>query len=240
MGGETLTCALAHSRTPPIGANIIPTTKKRGNTLFGVRIGLVDVRQQEKKTRFAVRSSRAPTARPSSVVVWKRYLDEKESSYEPRCDIKCVCGDEKGQDIVHTRWSLASFLVAIYWVLLIERFGPVIICPRHGRTWMSSGLLECALVRCLSLYVDSCLKVDDVGFVTRQSAVKRCTDGSCRWVSLTHMCCRCGFMGASVFAPCPCIQCTGYSTFIQMHLLVKRYMKQLCYLLCDFHRVNLL
>lgn len=35
-----LTCELAQRRTPPIGANITPTTKNNGNTLFGVRIGL--------------------------------------------------------------------------------------------------------------------------------------------------------------------------------------------------------
>ena len=36
----TLTIALAHSKTPPIGAKIMPTTKKSGRTVLGVRIGL--------------------------------------------------------------------------------------------------------------------------------------------------------------------------------------------------------
>ena len=35
-----LTIALAHSSNPPMGANIMPTTKKSGSTVFGVRIGL--------------------------------------------------------------------------------------------------------------------------------------------------------------------------------------------------------
>ena len=35
-----LTCELAYSKRPPIGANIIPTMKKRGRTVLGVRIGL--------------------------------------------------------------------------------------------------------------------------------------------------------------------------------------------------------
>lgn len=37
-----LTCELAQRRTPPIGANITPTTKNNGSTLFGVRIGLFE------------------------------------------------------------------------------------------------------------------------------------------------------------------------------------------------------
>lgn len=41
-GMDTLTCELAHRRTPPIGAKITPTTKKRGSTLFGFKIGLFD------------------------------------------------------------------------------------------------------------------------------------------------------------------------------------------------------
>lgn len=36
----TLTIALAHSKTPPIGAKIMPTTKKSGRTVLGVRMGL--------------------------------------------------------------------------------------------------------------------------------------------------------------------------------------------------------
>ena len=41
MAEEDLhTCALAHSSRPPIGANIMPTAKKRGRTVLGVRIGL--------------------------------------------------------------------------------------------------------------------------------------------------------------------------------------------------------
>lgn len=38
MSGQTW--ELAQSRTPPIGANIIPTVKKNGRTVLGVRIGL--------------------------------------------------------------------------------------------------------------------------------------------------------------------------------------------------------
>ena len=34
------TCALAHKSRPPMGANMRPTMKKRGRTVFGVRIGL--------------------------------------------------------------------------------------------------------------------------------------------------------------------------------------------------------
>ena len=37
---RSLTWALAYNRSPPIGANMIPTTKKRGKTVLGVRIGL--------------------------------------------------------------------------------------------------------------------------------------------------------------------------------------------------------
>ena len=40
-----LTCELAYSSRPPIGANMIPTMKKRGRTVLGVRIGLHDVVQ---------------------------------------------------------------------------------------------------------------------------------------------------------------------------------------------------
>jgi hypothetical protein len=45
-----LTCELAHMRTPPIGANKIPTMKNRGSTLLGVRIGL---------SEWSARSSKA-------------------------------------------------------------------------------------------------------------------------------------------------------------------------------------
>ncbi len=41
LGG--LTCALAYSNSPPIGANTIPMAKKRGSTVLGVRIGLPGV-----------------------------------------------------------------------------------------------------------------------------------------------------------------------------------------------------
>jgi len=35
-----LTNELAYNSSPPMGANMMPTTKKRGRTVFGVRIGL--------------------------------------------------------------------------------------------------------------------------------------------------------------------------------------------------------
>jgi hypothetical protein len=38
--GLRLTIALDHSRSPPTGANIMPTAKNRGRTVLGVRIGL--------------------------------------------------------------------------------------------------------------------------------------------------------------------------------------------------------
>lgn len=34
------TVVLAHNNSPPIGANIMPTAKKIGRTVLGVRIGL--------------------------------------------------------------------------------------------------------------------------------------------------------------------------------------------------------
>ena len=34
------TCELAHSNNPPTGAKTIPMIKKRGRTVFGVRMGL--------------------------------------------------------------------------------------------------------------------------------------------------------------------------------------------------------
>ena len=43
-GPERLTWALAHIRIPPRGANMMPTMKKSGKTLFGVRIGLFEER----------------------------------------------------------------------------------------------------------------------------------------------------------------------------------------------------
>jgi len=33
---------LAHNKSPPMGANMIPTAKKRGRTVLGVRMGLKD------------------------------------------------------------------------------------------------------------------------------------------------------------------------------------------------------
>jgi hypothetical protein len=45
-GIGTLTCELAHRRTPPIGAKITPTTKNSGNTLFGFKIGLFNEYQK--------------------------------------------------------------------------------------------------------------------------------------------------------------------------------------------------
>jgi len=37
---DYLTSALAYSRAPPMGPNMIPTAKKRGRTVLGVRMGL--------------------------------------------------------------------------------------------------------------------------------------------------------------------------------------------------------
>jgi hypothetical protein len=37
---KRLTWALAHNKTPPIGANMMPITKKSGKTDLGVKIGL--------------------------------------------------------------------------------------------------------------------------------------------------------------------------------------------------------
>ncbi len=50
------TCALAHSNKPPIGAKIMPIAKKRGRTVFGVRIGL--------DSRFSFTATAATTCVP--------------------------------------------------------------------------------------------------------------------------------------------------------------------------------
>lgn len=42
MDDREQTWALAYKSRPPIGANIIPMTKKRGSTVLGVRIGLLE------------------------------------------------------------------------------------------------------------------------------------------------------------------------------------------------------
>jgi hypothetical protein len=45
---------LAQRRTPPMGANMTPTIKKRGRTLLGVKIGLEKLAQ--RKDRYIIQS----------------------------------------------------------------------------------------------------------------------------------------------------------------------------------------
>lgn len=68
-----LTFALAYSSSPPIGANMMPTMKNSGRTVFGVKMGLLRVVSRHlARCRGALCIIR--TAMPSSAAAGMPYL----------------------------------------------------------------------------------------------------------------------------------------------------------------------
>ena len=104
----------------------MPTAKKRGRTVFGVRIGLShQVRIVRIKHRMDIR-----TARPSVVVVERQYLCDRVS--------KLVEGASWAQ---HTRRSSALGLLLVRCLialLMIDRLWPFHLCLRHDCTAIRS------------------------------------------------------------------------------------------------------
>lgn len=78
-GNHTL--ALAYSSNPPMGANITPTMKNRGRTVFGVKMGLSPRGQSQNQStnRFSVH-----TAMPSTAAAGRQYLH----MYQCRCPLR--------------------------------------------------------------------------------------------------------------------------------------------------------
>jgi len=75
-----ITCELAQSKRPPMGANIIPTMKNRGRTVFGVRIGLRRNSNQLHSVGCIGGNWKQRTARPSIAVAETQYLYNEVSS----------------------------------------------------------------------------------------------------------------------------------------------------------------
>ena len=67
------TWALAHNRSPPSGANMMPTVKNKGKTVFGVRIGLF---LQKLIHPFHQHPLRCDSSKPHPLIsaenVWKK------------------------------------------------------------------------------------------------------------------------------------------------------------------------